>query len=225
MNTGARSSRTIASVIAAVLAVVGAGVIVVALVRHQSPPPQPSVAAAGSITSPSSAPKTRTQSKAKRSTSTTLPTPPTLGFSPPVEVSIPKIGVDSELVKLDRNADGTVEVPTSFHVAGWYDHSVTPGQAGPTVILGHVDSTAGPGIFYRLGSLQPGDKVSVTRTDGKVATYVITCVREYGKTSFPTIDVYGNTPGPTIRLITCGGAFDQATHHYLSNIVAFGQLA
>ncbi len=139
-------------------------------------------------------------------------------------VSIPSIGVTSMLTSLGRNADGSVQVPTDFQVAGWYNGSVTPGQVGPTVILGHVDSTAGPGIFYRLGALHPGDTVTVHRQDGRNVTYRITGVRVYSKAHFPTLEVYANTSIPTIRLITCGGAFDSATHHYLSNIVAFGQL-
>jgi sortase (surface protein transpeptidase) len=133
--------------------------------------------------------------------------------------------VRSQLVHLDRNPDGTVQVPTSYQIAGWYDRSVTAGQVGPTVILGHVDSKAGPGIFYRLGALHPGDTVTVTRTDHRTVTYTITGVREYAKNQFPTIDVYGNTTRPTIRLVTCGGTFDHTTGHYLSNIVAYGELA
>jgi sortase (surface protein transpeptidase) len=132
--------------------------------------------------------------------------------------------VQSTLIRLGLNADGTVQVPMSFHVAGWYEHSVTPGQTGPSVILGHVDSKGGPGIFFRLGALHPSDRVVVKRADGTAATFEITAVRSYFKQRFPTLDVYGNTPTPTIRLITCGGTFDRATGHYLSNIVAFGQL-
>jgi len=133
--------------------------------------------------------------------------------------------VTSDLTSLGLNADGSVEVPVSFQTAGWYRGSVTPGQVGPAVILGHIDSTAGPGVFYRLGALHPGDQVIVERLDGRELTYRITGVREYPKDHFPTIEVYGDTPIPTIRLITCGGAFDNATHHYLSNIIAFGQLS
>jgi sortase (surface protein transpeptidase) len=133
--------------------------------------------------------------------------------------------VQSAIVDLGRNADGTVEVPSSFHVAGWYEYGVTPGQDGPAVFLGHVDSVSGPGIFYRLGALRPGDHVVVTRQDGRAVTFVITGVRQYSKIAFPTIDVYANTTIPTIRLVTCGGAFDSATRHYLSDIVAFGQLS
>ena len=132
--------------------------------------------------------------------------------------------MQSPIVGLGLNTDGTVEVPGSFHVAGWYKYGVEPGQVGPSVYLGHVDSVSGPGIFYRLGALHPGDHVIVTRADGQLVTFKITGVREYFKTAFPTIDVYANTSVPTIRLVTCGGAFDNATHHYLSNVVAFGQL-
>ena len=144
--------------------------------------------------------------------------------SAPVTISIPSIAVRSDLIRLGLNADGSIEVPKSFHVAGWYEHSVTPGQTGPSIILGHVDSKAGPGIFFRLGALHSGDRVVVNRADGTTATFQINAVRSYSKTQFPTLDVYGNTPMPTIRLITCGGAFDRTTGHYLSNIVAFGQL-
>jgi sortase (surface protein transpeptidase) len=133
--------------------------------------------------------------------------------------------VSSTLTSLGLNADGSVHVPDSFSIAGWFNGSVTPGQVGPTIILGHVDSTAGPGVFFRLGDLRPGDQVTLTRADGAIVTYRITGVRQYPKDHFPTLAVYGNTPVPTIRLITCGGAFDTATHHYLSNIVAFGQVA
>ncbi len=207
---------------AVVLAVGGATVIGVALARRHTPPPRPSLAAAGSIT-PTTAPTKPSPATTTRRRSVASPRP--LTYSAPTEIAIPAIGVDSLLTTLGQNADGTVAVPISFHLAGWYEHSVTPGQKGPTVILGHVDSTSGPGIFYRLGALHPGDTVKVTRRDGRVVAYLITGVRQYTKTSFPTLDVYGNTSIPTIRLVTCGGAFDSATHHYLSNIVAYGQLA
>jgi hypothetical protein len=217
-----RSSRSAATVIAVVLAIAGIVVIVVA-VRAQRSAPRPNASAAGTVSDTT----TTAQSKipAPRPTVATPRTTVGLPSSPPVSVSVPSIGVQSDLTDLGRNADGTVQVPDSFQTAGWYDGSVTPGQNGPSVLLGHVDSTAGPGVFFRLGALHPGDQVVVTRRDGTVVTFRITGVREYPKDHFPTIDVYGNTPMPTIRLVTCGGTFDNATHHYLSNIVAFGQLA
>jgi sortase (surface protein transpeptidase) len=158
------------------------------------------------------------------STPTTVPAPRGLAPSVPTAITIPSIGVSTPLVQLDQNADGSVQVPTSFHVAGWYRRSVTPGQIGPTVILGHVDSKAGPGIFYRLGALRPGNLVAVTRADGSTVRFEITGVREYLKTQFPTISVYGNTATATLRLVTCGGTFDRSTGHYLSNIVAYGRV-
>jgi sortase (surface protein transpeptidase) len=212
------------TIVAILLALAGAGAVRVAVSRRHSPPATPPASAAGRVDS-----TTTTVASGLTTTRRAKPTPatfaPGLKFSPPTELTIPTLGVDSELVRLDRNADGTVQVPESFHVAGWYQHSVSPGQIGPSVFLGHVDSKSGPGIFYGLGRLKPGDTVEVKRSDGRAVTYVITGVRQYPKTGFPTTDVYGNTPTPTIRLITCGGAFDSATGHYVSNIVAFGQLA
>jgi LPXTG-site transpeptidase (sortase) family protein len=211
-------------VIASALVVAGIATVAVAI-HAQRKPPQPPASAAGrlyvtpSFTTTTSTPVTRATTKP-----TTVTTRPGLPASPPIAVTIPSVGVRSFLIHLGLNADGTVQVPTSFDVAGWYENSVTPGQNGPTIILGHVDSTSGPGIFFRLGALKPGDQVSVNRADDRVVTYKITAVRSYFKQQFPTLDVYGNTPTPTIRLITCGGAFDRSTGHYVSNIVAYGQL-
>lgn len=224
-----RSSLRAATVIACVLAVIGIACVVVAI-RAQRSAPQPSSSAAGQLIEPSVRPSAipvpRTSPR-----STSGPGVPSstakegMPASRPVALTIAKIGVSSLLTTLDRNADGTLQVPDSFHIAGWYDRSVTPGQVGPAVIVGHVDSVSGPGIFYRLGSLKPGDLVVVKRLDGTTVKFKITGVREYAKDQFPTIDVYGNTPIPTIRLITCGGTFDSVTHHYLSNIVAYGQIS
>jgi sortase (surface protein transpeptidase) len=213
-----RSSLRAATVIASVLAIAGATLLTVALRAQQSAPKPPASAAGALIETTSS---TRPPTEARASSTTTQPELPAW---PPTLVTIPSIGVTSALTSLGRNADGSVEVPTDFQVAGWYNGSVTPGQAGPTIVLGHVDSTAGPGIFFRLGALRPGALVTLHRMDGKNVTYKITGVRQYPKDHFPTLEVYANTSIPTIRLITCGGAFDNATHHYLSNIVAFGQV-
>lgn len=200
-------------------AAVGA-VLIGTAVAAQKHAPAPAPAAAGRITvtappSAAAAGQRRPPPAGSRS--------PALSRSPAAAISVPALGIsDSPLQQLGDNPDGSVAVPTSFHRAGWFTGSVAPGQPGPTVILGHVDSYQGPGIFFRLGTLRPGDLVSVRRADGRVITYRITGVREYAKSSFPTIAVYANTPLPTIRLITCGGAFDQTTRHYLSNVVAFG---
>ncbi|MGH3176184.1 MAG: class F sortase, partial [Streptosporangiaceae bacterium] len=140
----------------------------------------------------------------------------------------PAIGVDSKLLRLGLNADGTVQVPsirTSAGRAAWYKYSATPGQIGSAVIEGHVDSQQGPAVFFRLGALHRGDMIDVTLADGVTAEFRVTGVREYSKTRFPTKAIYGTTDFAALRLITCGGAFDYATGHYLSSTVVFASLA
>jgi Sortase domain len=152
---------------------------------------------------------------------------PTLQRSVPVSVDIPAIGVSSPLLDLGLNADGTIEVPsllTSAGEAAWYKYSATPGQAGVSVIEGHVDSYQGPAVFYRLGALQPGDTIDVTLADGITAIFRVTGVREYLKSYYPANAIYGTTNYAALRLITCGGVFDYATGHYLSSTVVFASL-
>ena len=152
---------------------------------------------------------------------------PSLTPSLPVSVRIPAIGVDSKLLRLGLNSDGTIQVPsiqTSSGKAAWYKYSATPGQIGSSVIEGHVDSYQGPAIFFRLGALHPGDTIDVTLADGITAIFRVTGVREYAKSRFPAKAIYGATDFAALRLITCGGAFDYATGHYLSSTVVFASL-
>ncbi len=151
---------------------------------------------------------------------------PVMPASDPVSLSIPSIEVDSDvLVRLDLGADGVLPAPEDYDLPGWYTGGPNPGQLGPAVIAGHVDGPDGPAVFYRLGELAVGALVDVTRADGTVATFAIDSVERYAKAEFPTSRVYGNTTDRAeIRLITCGGAFDRTTGHYVDNIVAFGHL-
>jgi hypothetical protein len=146
-----------------------------------------------------------------------------LPASAPAAIDIPRIGAHSSLVPLGLNADNTIEVPpvSKPQQAGWYEYGPTPGETGPAVILGHVDGNKQPGIFYRLKELAPGDQVSVSRVDGSTARFVVTKVEEIGKDVFPSDAVYDDTPGPELRLITCGGSFDHAAHSYRDNIIVF----
>ncbi len=153
---------------------------------------------------------------------------PSLPRSLPVSVDIPAIGVESKLLHLGLNSDGTIQVPsleTRSDMAAWYKYSATPGQIGSSVIEGHVDSYRGAAVFFRLGALQPGDTVNVTLADGTTAIFRVTGVREYVKTRFPAKAIYGATDFAALRLITCGGVFDYATGHYLSSTVVFASLA
>lgn len=152
---------------------------------------------------------------------------PTLAASVPTELDVPAIGVHSPLLRLGLNPDNTVQVPPLERDsrAGWFTDSPTPGQTGPAVLLGHVDSAEyGPGVFYRLGALQPGQTVEVTRSDATVAEFTIDHVESYAKDAFPSLQVYGNTPNAQLRLITCGGVFDPAARSYENNIVVYAHL-
>ena len=155
-------------------------------------------------------------------------TPLVLAASAPLAIKIPSIGVQSTLVQLGLNPDKSIEVPPlddPDSKAGWYKYSPTPGQVGPTVILGHVDSAKyGPGVFFKLGALQPGATVEVTLTDRIVAVFTVDKVVAYPKSAFPSTAVYGTIDHPGLRLITCGGTFDPAAGSYESNIVAYATL-
>jgi Sortase domain len=155
---------------------------------------------------------------------------PAMARSLPVSISIPAIGVDSRLLYVGLNPDGTIQVPPLNDLpltneAAWYKYSPTPGQPGPSIIEGHVDSlNAGPSVFFRLGALRPGDLVYVTLADRQVAVCKVTGVRLYPKAQFPTSAVYGHTDYAALRLITCGGSFNEQSGHYDSNVVAFASL-
>jgi LPXTG-site transpeptidase (sortase) family protein len=149
-----------------------------------------------------------------------LPAP----VAPPVSLTIPVIGIKTNLVHLGLAADGTLQVPSSTTAAGWYTGSPRPGDTGAAVIAGHVDSYQGPAVFFRLRLLRPGDQVYVSRADGSTAVFRVTGVQQYAKSQFPTVSVYGAVPDAELRLITCGGTFDAATGHYLSNVIVFATL-
>ncbi|MGH3194170.1 MAG: class F sortase, partial [Streptosporangiaceae bacterium] len=139
----------------------------------------------------------------------------------PVSLTIPIIGVDTKLITLGLNPNGTLQVPSTTSVAGWYTGGPRPGAIGSAIIVGHVDNKNGPGVFFRLKQLRRGDKVYVRRADGTLAVFRVTLVQTYLKDHFPTESVYGPTPDAELRLITCGGIFDRAAGHYLSNIIVY----
>ena len=148
--------------------------------------------------------------------------------SPPASITIPAIDVASPVDSVGLEPDGTLEVPVpgpAYDHAAWYRGSPTPGRVGPSVVLGHVDSAAnGPSVFYDLGRLRPGDRITVTSADRSSRTFAVDAVRSFPKDEFPSLEVYGDTAGPELRLITCGGDFDDAARSYRDNTVVFARL-
>ena len=149
------------------------------------------------------------------------PTPVTLAVADPIRVDIGAIGVSSDLLTLGFQDDGSMEVPKDYDRAGWFAGGPRPGENGPSVIVGHVDSESGPAVFERLGDLKAGDVVDVTRSDGSIAQFAVTHTATYEKAAFPTEAVFGPTPESELRLVTCGGEFDFDRRSYKSNVVVY----
>jgi Sortase domain len=139
----------------------------------------------------------------------------------PVRLRISALGVDAPVGPVGKAADGTVEVPTRWEDVGWFDGGARPGEDGPAVLLGHVDSKAGPAVFARLPTAPPGTVVEVVDEDGKTTRWRVDRVEQHPKTRFPTEAVYLPALRPELRLVTCGGEFDRATGHYRDNVVVY----
>lgn len=155
-------------------------------------------------------------------------TPVRLRSSTPRTLTIPSIGVTTSVGQLGLLPNGQVMVPATTKTVGWFRYGPTPGQPGSSVILGHVDSYQGPGVFFNIRSLLPGATVTVGLTDGVKINFVVTGVVQYSKTGFPDKLVYGARDQPGVRalnLVTCGGTFDHTTGSYEANIVVFTKFA
>jgi sortase (surface protein transpeptidase) len=205
----------VAAVVAVTCAVIGVATLTYANADDGGGPQPPS--AAGS-------PDPSSHSQHQRGGASPHVLGPVMSRSVPVRVAIPSVKIDTSLLRLGLNQDGTLQVPWKPLLAGWYRGSPTPGQLGPSIIAGHVDSWAtGPAVFYRLGDVDVGDRVLVTRADTTVAHFVITSVRSYPKSAFPTRTVYGDVNRAELRLITCAN-WNSTTQEYDGNVVVFARL-
>lgn len=152
--------------------------------------------------------------------------PEVMEASEPVSFTIPKIDAGSELLSTGLRENGSLEVPPEGPgaPASWYNGSPTPGERGPSVLLGHVNATGGgPGVFADLRELEPGDEISVEREDGSTAVFAVDRGELYEKNEFPTQEVYGNTDGAELRLITCDG-YNPDTGEFDENYVIYATL-
>ncbi|MEU0151850.1 class F sortase [Micromonospora fulviviridis] len=231
-----RPWRAAGAAVVVLLAMVGAGM-VGASFRTVPPPRPPQPLAQAGATDPSTVSPNGTHigdqapvEPAPDSQGSPNPdlVPAGLSRSAPTTISIPRIGVQAEIMTLGTNPDGTVEVPPLDQAmkAGWYSPGPSPGEVGNAVIVGHVDSAKlGPAVFFDLGSLRPGDTIDVAREDGSTATFTVNEVKSYPKTAFPTEQVYGPSDAPGLRVVTCGGVFDRSAGSYLNNIVVYAGLA
>lgn len=223
----ARRRQLIAALVAAVFAVMGATSIALAL-TGASEPPAPTGAPSGvippRISSASTPSRDASLMDGSSSPRAVQPRGPVLARSTPVQLDIASVSIHTRLLRLGLNTDGTLQVPWKPLLAGWFNGSPTPGEVGPSVIAGHVDSAqTGPAVFYRLGQVTPGDRIDVTRTDGTVATFRTSAVRMYAKDRFPTTTVYGDTDRASLRLITCGN-WNSSSQEYDGNVVVFAEL-
>jgi sortase (surface protein transpeptidase) len=151
--------------------------------------------------------------------------PLSLPRSEPIELQIPIIGISTSLTQIGKNKNGTMEVPKSYQKAGWYKYSPTPGEQGPAIIAGHVDSFKGPAVFWRLSQLTPGQVIEIKRADGQMVKFKVSKVKQYNQDNFATDEVYGDIDHPGLRLITCGGRFSLAKGNYSHNTVVYATLA
>ncbi|WP_424347706.1 class F sortase [Kocuria sp. CH-021] len=189
--------------------------------------PAPSAAvsspAARTAPTPVSGPASAAPTAPAAAPTTSAPAP---DVAAPGSLTIPAIGAASELLHLGLRDNGSLEVPPEGPgaPASWYTGSPAPGEWGPAVLLGHVNATGGgPGVFADLRALQPGNRIEVDRQDGTTAVFAVDRGEQYGKEDFPTLEVYGNTEGPELRLITCDG-YDPATGEFDDNYVVYASL-
>jgi sortase (surface protein transpeptidase) len=219
MKPGAPSTqgkaRPVPAIVAAVVAVIalaqalsgcGSAAAGVTPARHSSP--------SAAHASATSAPKAADAASRFRSPRT----PAAVAF--PVRLRIPSIGVNTPLERVGLDPDGTIAAPHSYQDAAWYKKGPRPGEPGPAVLLGHVDSkNTGPAVFYQLATLKAGAEVLVDRADGSTVRFRVSGRIQVAKSRFPAARVYGPTGSPSLRLVTCGGSFDTHTGHYRDNVV------
>ncbi|GHA75075.1 hypothetical protein GCM10010512_01740 [Streptomyces thermoviolaceus subsp. thermoviolaceus] len=196
------------------------------LASRQAPTPTEQATAPSAPSAPSAAPSATAGPGRPAPATGAAPDDDALPRSEPTRISIPKIGVDAPFTKLSLDTTGRLNPPpeNDKNLVGWYQGGPAPGERGASVVVGHIDTKTGPAVFVELPTLKPGDEVDIARADGVVARFEVDAVEVFSKSDFPDDLVYGDTPSPELRLITCGGTFDKARQDYRDNIVVFAHL-
>ncbi|MDJ0466654.1 class F sortase [Streptomyces sp. H27-C3] len=227
--TVAMAGRRALLVAAAVLTILAVALLTVGITQQEPAPPRAdTVPAASSEAGEASAPAGRDKAESKdhegHGTSASPAREAVLSGSAPERITVPSLGVDSPLVDLGLDADRVMDTPDDPDKAGWFTLGPTPGERGPSVIAGHVTWNGKPAVFFELGKAKKGTRIEVGRTDGKTAVFTVDRTVRYSKDKFPTVEVYRNLDHAGLRLITCGGEYDDATHRYADNVVVYASL-
>lgn len=235
-STHARTTRGRSRLVAVSvgLLLAGGGTIGWAATQQVGPPPAPPATTAAKGETPSADSSTASSGSSATpapEASAKPPPPPSVADamppSEPVSVRLPSIDVSSPIHGLGLDAQGKLKVPSGdrYDEVAWYEGSPTPGDVGPAVLEGHVTGSGhDPSVFFELGDVRAGDEVEVDRADGTTATFEVTDVKKSPKDDFPRIDVYGATKGPELRIITCGGTYDEDARRHLENVIVFAEL-
>ncbi|WP_062212440.1 class F sortase [Demequina oxidasica] len=184
---------------------------------------------------PASTPSTSASDPASATSPTATPVPvdltgrvePAMTRPPqaqPAELTVSSVGISTDLETLGLLDDGSLATPVDTDLAGWYNGGPKPGAVGPAVIAGHVSYGGGPSVFFHLSEIVAGDKITVTQEDGSEVNFRVTRVEQHAKDDFPTLEVYGNTATPELRLITCGGDVNESSGHFYDNVIVFAQM-
>ena len=218
-DTTVRRRRLLASAAAGVAGLVAAGLLTAGFLSQDPAPPSAQADSTNSSEAPgppaSQAPAEPLQEG---------PVGPEMASSPPVKISIPDLKVTSSMERLDLEPDKNLSVPRDPDKTGWYVGGPAPGVLGPAVIAGHVTWDGGPAVFFKVGSMKPGQQIEVERRNGSTAVFEVEKITQVAKNEFPTEEVYGSINHAGLRLITCGGTFNKKTNSYLDNVVVFAKL-
>lgn len=149
-----------------------------------------------------------------------------VGSSTPVQISIPAVGIEGNIVLVGRTKTGKMAVPVKYEDVGWYKYGPLPGAIGRAVLAGHLDNGGGkPAVFYNLRNIRIGDSIYVENSDGKKTKFIVKEIRLVDYIDPPLEDIFGKSSGEMLNLITCDGTWDSKTKNYDKRLVVFSERA